>query len=203
MVGRGLLADPYRLAVLTKIHGASLIIVDPLSAYAGRNDIHRDQHMRRLLSPLAQVAEATGAAILLVHHINKSERGNALMRSAGSIGIAAIARSVLMVGRDPINAGSRIMAHVKCNLTSSTLPIRFHFEQTEGGMHSRINWDGVAQDLSADALLNSRPQNQKAQPMSPQALAKQFLRETLAFGPMPSRELDELAEERGISRATF
>jgi hypothetical protein len=98
--GHGVFADPVMLAILIKTHAASLVIVDPLTAYAGRRDIYRDQHMRRMLAPLAVAAEKTGAAILLIHHTNKSARGNALMRSAGSIGITAAARSVMMVGKD-------------------------------------------------------------------------------------------------------
>jgi hypothetical protein len=184
------------LAILIKTHAASLVIVDPLTAYARRRDIYRDRHMRRMLAPLAVAAEKTGAAILLIHHTNKSARGNALMRSAGSIGITAAARSVMTVGKDAQDPSMRILAHVKGNLGAPPASIRFHFVQDEGCSHPRIQWDGVVEDVTADSLVQRRRDTAGTS-------AHSFLRDKLTSGPMPSKELERLAAEHGISKRTF
>ncbi len=196
--GHGVLADPIALTAQIVAHNASLVIVDPLTAYAGSHDIYRDQHMRRMLAPLAMVAEKTGAAILLIHHVNKSGRGSALMRSAGSIGITATARSVMMVGKDPADPSKRVLAHVKGNLGQPPPSLRFHFVQDEGSEQPHIEWDGVTENTTADSLLQSRPQTP-----SSQMLAENFLRDVLSAGPRPSKEVEDLAAAHGIASRTL
>ena len=46
---------------------------------------HRDQDVRRALAPMAKMAERTGAAVLVIRHLNKAPGGNALYRGGGSI----------------------------------------------------------------------------------------------------------------------
>jgi hypothetical protein len=92
----------------------------------------------------------------------------------------------------------RILAHVKGNLGSKPPSVRFHFVKEEGSSHPHIKWDGCAEDVTADSLLQFEPHNYSAR-----AAAEKFLRETLKFGPMPSKELEELAAERGISNRTY
>ena len=62
---------------------------------------HRDQHVRRALSPLADMAERLGLAILPVIHFNKAPGSDALLRVGGSIAFVAASRSVLAFGYDP------------------------------------------------------------------------------------------------------
>jgi archaellum biogenesis ATPase FlaH len=53
--------------------GTILVVIDPLMAVLGRNiDSSRDQDVREVLTPLAQVAERTGCAILIIRHLNKA-----------------------------------------------------------------------------------------------------------------------------------
>ncbi len=82
--------------------GAKLAIIDPLMAYLsdGTNS-HKDQDIRRVLFRVAALAEETGAAVLVVRHLNKATGGVALYRGGGSIGIIGAARSGLLVAADP------------------------------------------------------------------------------------------------------
>src|SRR5688572_2019819 len=72
---------------------AALVILDPLVAYLQPgHSANSDQGMRRAFSALKKLAERTGAAIIVVRHLNKSTGANPLYRGGGSIGIIGAAR---------------------------------------------------------------------------------------------------------------
>jgi hypothetical protein len=69
-----------------------------------------------------KLAESTGAAVLLVAHLNKSPSSDPLQRLGGSVGLPAAARSVLLLAADPDDldgddGSSRVLAHVKSNVS--------------------------------------------------------------------------------------
>lgn len=72
-----------------------LVIIDPLRDLLGRN-MQTEHAVRRLLAPLAAVARETQSAIAGLRHLTKSASGRALARGTGSIGLAAVARSMLV-----------------------------------------------------------------------------------------------------------
>jgi AAA domain-containing protein len=79
--------DVAELETVIRDNKARLVVIDPLMAFLGADiDSYRDQDVRRALAPLAKVAAATGAAIIIVRHLRKSA-GAALYRGGGSIGI--------------------------------------------------------------------------------------------------------------------
>jgi archaellum biogenesis ATPase FlaH len=177
---------------------ASLVIVDPLSAYLGSRYISSDQQIRNLFAHLADIAQLTGATFLIVHHPNKSRSGVAVMRTAGSLAVTAAARSVMLIARDPEDPSSRILAVVKGNLGPPPPARRFHFVQEPGVRQPHIIWDGVAETVTADTLFNKAGREDRAQ-----TSAERFLRETLANGPIPSKELEEHALAQGYSRSVL
>ena len=70
-------------------------------AVLGRSiDSSRDQDVREVLTPLAQLAEREGCAILIIRHLNKGTSDNLLYRGAGSIGIIGAARMGLLVAHE-------------------------------------------------------------------------------------------------------
>jgi hypothetical protein len=115
-----LLSIPEDLALIEKgirRVGARLVVVDPLMAFlSGDTNSHRDQDVRRALAPLAGLAERTGAAVLVVRHLNKAAANNPLYRGGGSIGIIGAARMAFVVGKDPQDESRRVLASTKNNL---------------------------------------------------------------------------------------
>src|SRR5207244_1306509 len=96
---------------------ALLVIIDPLTAYLGSDtNAHKDTDCRRALFPLAKMGADTGAAVVVIRHLNKGSGSNPLYRGGGSIGIIGAARSGLLVARDPDNPDKRVLASTKCNL---------------------------------------------------------------------------------------
>ncbi len=68
---------PDDIALMKEIvqkHGVRLIVIDPLMAFlSGRVKSFHDQDVRRARAPLAAMAEETGAAVLVLRHLNKMQ----------------------------------------------------------------------------------------------------------------------------------
>lgn len=75
---------------------ACLVVIDPLTAFLPAG-IHGDSQVRRALQPLAELAQRTGCAVVLVRHLVKDSGRHALSKGAGSMGIIGLARSALAV----------------------------------------------------------------------------------------------------------
>lgn len=173
-------------------HSIRLVVIDPLMAYLdGGIDSHRDHDVRRCLHALKMIAERTGAAILLVRHLNKLAAGPALYRGGGSIGITGAARSVLVVGRDPQDQERRILAVSKCNLAETAPSLGYAIERE--GESSRIDWGGDVELTADDILDHPRPQRQSAGQQCAEAI-----RELLADGPMDSHDFGKVLRDRGF-----
>jgi RecA-family ATPase len=122
--------------------GTILVIIDPLMAVLGRNiDSSRDQDVREVLTPLAQVAERTGCAILIIRHLNKGSSDNILYRGSGSIGIIAVARIGLLVAHDPDDDQKRVFATIKNNLSKIAPNLSYQIAENENGA-PYIQWHG-------------------------------------------------------------
>ncbi|HLX89555.1 MAG TPA: AAA family ATPase, partial [Acidimicrobiales bacterium] len=112
---------------------ARFVVIDPLSAFlSGNIDSYKDADIRRALHPLKILAEETGAAVVVVRHLNKTRGGSAIYRGGGSIGITGAARSVLLVAKDLSEPERHVIASVKSNLGPPPEALAFHLEASEG-----------------------------------------------------------------------
>lgn len=110
------------LGELIATSAAKLVVFDPLVAYLpAKVNTWQDQSLRGALAPLATLAQEQGTAMLLIAHLNKGRDADPLRRLGGSIGLAAAARSLLLLARDPDDpegeiGATRVLAHAKSNL---------------------------------------------------------------------------------------
>lgn len=112
-----ILLNDTRLAQAIEGTQAKLLVIDPLQAYLRMDsEMQRTNSVRSVLTNLAKVAERTGCAVVLIGHMNKSNRTKGIYRGLGSIDIAAVARSILLVGRDRNIPHYRVMLQIKNNL---------------------------------------------------------------------------------------
>lgn len=126
---------PELASLLRPLHPA-LIVLDPLVALlAGNVDSYRDQDMRRALSPLHQLAAELDCAVIAIWHLNKGTGTDWMTRVAGSSGLTAAARSVLLFGPDPDYPSSprRALAHVKCNVGTLAPGRSYRIEEAKIG----------------------------------------------------------------------
>jgi hypothetical protein len=179
---------------------AALVVVDPLMAYLGSDvNAHKDQDVRRALAPLAAMAERTGAAVLVVRHLNKTGGTNALYRGGGSIGIIGAARSGLCLAKDPSDEERRVLAQIKCNLGRLAPSLCFRLEPGPSGV-AAVAWCGES-NYSAEALMASSLDTEEDRTRLQDA--SEVLREILAAGPLPADEVRRLARSRGAASAAL
>jgi len=179
--------------------GAVLVIIDPLMAFLpGEVNSHRDQDVRRALAPLARLAERTGAAVVVVRHLNKATGGNALYRGGGSIGIVGAARSGLLVAKHPEDDNRRVLAGIKSNLAAPAPSLVFSLSSTESGA-VRVDWKGET-PLDASALLSAPTDHEERSALSE---AQELLREVLSDGPQPASDVRREADSAGVAKRTL
>ena len=189
--------DALRRAIIDV--GAKLVTIDPLMAFLpSQSDSHRDQDVRRVLAPLKDLAEETGAAIVLVRHLNKSQGGSAIYRGGGSIGIIGAARVGLVVAKDPDDAERRVLAVTKNNLAKEMPSLRFELVDAQGGV-ARVNWLGTTH-YSADDLVAPRSGEAETSAVDE---AIMVLKDILADGPVPVTAAKKRLREAGIADRTL
>jgi hypothetical protein len=191
--------DLDQLEALVRDVGAALVTIDPLVAYlAGSVNANRDQDIRRALHPVKELAEGTGAAIVVVRHLRKAAADSAVQRGGGSIGIIGAARVGLMTARDPADADRRILAVTKSNIGAIPPAMAYRLLPDDLLGVAAVAWEGPT-DHRADDLL-AAPADR---PAPKRERAEQLLRELLADGPRLRSEIEEAAEDAGVGWRTM
>ena len=189
---------PY-IRIACRRMSARLVIIDPLTAFLGsETNTHKDQDVRRALHPLAKMAEETGAAVLVVRHLNKATGGNPLYRGGGSIGIIGAARSGLLVARDPDNPDRRILAATKCNLAKLSPSLAFDLGAAETGA-LRVGWIGESAHTAESLLAVPRDDEERGTLQD----AIEVLRSILAGGSVSVKDIRRDARKAGVADRTL
>ena len=188
--------------MLMYIGGVALVVIDPITAYLGETDSHKNADIRALLSPLGELAARHNSSIVCISHLSKGGSGEALMRVTGSLAFVAAARAAFLVARDPGAANRRLFLPIKNNICRDETGLAFTLESVElpGSIEtSRVCWHDTAVTITADEAM--APQED---PKERSALdeAKLFLTNLLADGPVSSRQIRADAEGAGLSWRT-
>lgn len=179
------------------IGGVRLIIIDPISAYlGGRTDSHKDADVRRVLSPLADLAAKHRLAILAISHLNKRPGVSVVYRAMGSLAFVAAARAVWAVAKDKDDEARRLVLPVKVNLARDPTGLAYSIRDGLDGI-GIVAWEAGEVTISAEAALSD---GREAPAL---AEAVEWLREELSNGAMPYQELVRDAKENGISKGTL
>ena len=191
---------------IAEIGDVALVIVDPVSSYLGKTDSHKNAEVRGVLEPLSDMAERTRVALLSITHFNKTGANNttkALHRFIGSIAFTGAPRMAFAIIEDPEETNRRLFLHAKNNLAAPPQGLAFRLEQTivgDGIVASRVAWDAAPVTITANQALAAEAAGGEQQ--SALANAAEFLRDTLAEGPVPQKQVKDDAEGAGLSWAT-
>ena len=180
-------------------HGCRLVVVDPISAYLGMTDSHRNADMRSLLAPLADLSARHGVAIVAVSHLNKSGGGKAIYRIMGSLAFIAAARACWAVVRDPDDPTRRLLLPVKNNLATDSGGLAYTVRDAGCGIPS-IAWDSQPVSITADEALGRELEtNNDETRRTAVDDAADWLRNVLSDGPLPAIEIKRQALANSIS----
>jgi hypothetical protein len=189
-----------------------LFVIDPVMAHLDPSvNSHKDQALRAAFAPLRAIAEKYGVAIVLIGHLNKTAAANPLHRLGGSIGLPALARSVLMLAPDPDdpdgpNGRRRLLAQAKCNVGdhAATLvyeinTVRLEPEDAEPFnapvLHDAGFSTHTAHSLFADAAADTT--------LGRLSEAMEWLEDILCTGQRRATDVLELALAAGITERTL
>lgn len=188
------LADE-RIEHAIRENNARLVIIDPLQAFLGANvDMNRANEVRPIFRRLAEVAQATNCAIVMIGHLNKASGSQSTYRGLGSIDITAVVRSLLFIGKVRSDPTTRVIVHEKSSLAPPGQSLAFSLGDEKG-----FRWIG-AYDISAEDLLAGGEGN-KTELKQEQAV--KLIEEFLSEGRKVSiAEINKEATERGISERT-
>ena len=191
---QGLSLSDERIERAIRQTGARLIILDPIQAYMGeKTDMNRANEVRPMFRRLADVAERTGCAVILIGHLNKAAGGQSAYRGLGSIDFRAAARSVLLIGRVKREPNVRVIVHDKSSLAPEGKPVAFCLDPETG-----FSWIGEY-DITADELLSGAGGNTATKTEQ----AERLILDLLADGKeLASEDLVKAAAEAGISERT-
>ena len=186
-----------------QIGDVRLIIIDPPSSYLGpKVDAYKESDVRRVLSPLATLAQETGALILLVVHLNKRTDGGAQQRIGGSTAWVAAPRVAFLALEDN-KSKERFILPVKNNLGDDRTGFQYQIREKlidygeQAIKAPYVEWLSTTQRSAADLI---DPPKQGL----PTAVddAKALLEDELAGGAKMVADLKLSAKSAGISWAS-
>lgn len=181
--------------------GCRLVVADPITAYLGKTDSHKNADIRGLLAPLAELAARHGVAIVAVSHLNKSGAGPAMYRTMGSLAFVAAARAAWAVARDPDDHARRLLLPVKNNLAPDAGGLAYTLRTAGPGGTPYLLWDSRPVTVSADDVLAAQIGGDDDR--TEREDAAEWLRTALADGPVPADEVKRQAKANAISEATL
>ena len=183
----------------------ALVVFDTLGGFlTGKTSLESMSDMRRLLRPLAALADETGTAVVLLHHEGKARRADLMHAGVGSIGIMGAARSALFCGKHPDSEGVYVMVHAKASEEATAQPVAYRLERHElgnGASTVKMELDGVS---NVDPLnVVNRPLPESDGDRGAIAEAIQFLENFLSEGPALKSEILSAGRKEGISAQTL
>jgi putative DNA primase/helicase len=185
---------PYQLEAINQVQetvtlGARRIMLQLVTGAGTKAKENTD--VRRVLTPLASLAEEFGILVLANNHLNK-HGGKALYRIIDSIAFAALGRTIHLIAADADNPENRKFICDKTNIGSKPLGLTYLIQKTwingEQGEEietSRIVWGIDHIDETADEALGG---GNDAPTMVDEA--KKFLQELIAKGRMEIHDIE-------------
>ncbi|MFQ5732842.1 MAG: AAA family ATPase, partial [Planctomycetaceae bacterium] len=188
-------------AALKTLPDCRLIVIDPIGSFlGGGTDAHRDNEVRSVLAPVAQLAEKYGVAVLVVAHVRKTLAAYADDMALGSRAFTGIARAVWHLTHDREHKLRRLLLPGKCNLAAQQTGLAF----TIGGDPPSLCWEREPVDLTADDRVAEDLRPKRGPDPEAQNEAQVFLRQALADGPRLVKDIrSEALDAHGIGKRTL
>jgi putative DNA primase/helicase len=192
-------------AELIEMRDTRLVIIDPITAYLGGVDTHRNSDVRGVLGLVADMAARHRVAVVAISHWNKTGAGIAINRVTGSGAFVAAVRAAFMVAKDPEDDSDtrRLFVPIKNNLAPMGGGLAFRLEQHLIGdiVASAITWENEKITQTADEILAAACRDSEQQSVLDEAT--DWLKELLfGEGSVDAKQVRAQAEAAGLTWAT-
>ena len=184
-------------ALASGLNDCKLIVIDPVSAYLGRIDSHKNAEVRAALSPVSDMAEKLNVAVIAVTHLNKGG-GSAMYRSIGSIAFTAAARGAWAIIKDRDDPDRRLALQVKNNLARDREGMAYRVEAAENGAPV-VMWEPDPVNVDIEEALSTASDEFRSERND----AIDWLKTELKDGAeVSAKDMKQRAKEDGHSWAT-
>jgi putative DNA primase/helicase len=182
----------------------ALLIIDPVVSVT--QDMNNALQVRMSLLPVVEMAQQHGMAVLGITHFRKSsgESGNIGERIIGSSAFLQVARMVWYAMKPPDMDSSRLFFKGDTNLAESDEGFLYEVESREAEFpvhRLTVQTAGIVwgDKLDAEALQAIIKPDGKNEAAPVQVEAEEFLKRFLATGARLKKEIDEEADNQGIT----
>lgn len=206
LTGKNHLLGLYKL--IESLSDVRLIIIDPITAYVGKIDSHRNADVRGVLQPLCKLAEEVGAAVVCIIHPNKSSSLKAIHRATGSAAFVEAARAFWLVVEDKNDKDRKQLVPSKTNLSDNPTAMAYRIVDVPGDGDKLTSYACEFEPepfyMTADEALSGDSADKRTRKPSPKLdRAVGWLKKTLKDGPIPEKKIERMAEENDISKSTL
>ncbi len=189
---------------IESVSDCRLVVIDPVSAYLGGTDSHKNADVRGMLAPLSELAARHGVAIIAVNHLRKGE-GPAMYRAMGSLAFIAAARAAYCVSKDKDDPTGkrRLFLPIKNNLGNDRDGLAYCLDDTfSANGQPVVKWEATPVSISADDALSEDGGRGEEDPSELEE-AKTWLADMLAAAPMLAKDVLAQSRQNGISKRTL
>jgi putative DNA primase/helicase len=183
----------------------NLVTFDPISSYLGSKiDGNSNNDVRRVLEPLSRIAARHQAAIVSLTHSPKGSGSKALNQFIGSAAFVNVVRAAFLVMRDPDDIERILFLTAKNNLGKDPGGLAYRIGVRFVGEHGEIPapyivWEDKPVAITANEALAAARGDGRNRSATDEA--GDFLREILADGPVPQKDVEAQADGAGLSWA--
>lgn len=178
--------------VVRSIKDLKMIVIDPITDFTGSTDINNETAVRKILSPLKEIAEIYNVAVVFIRHNNKAAV-SAKNKVGGSTAWTNVVRFSWMVSQE---GNISTMSIAKTNF-GKPLAFNFTFAEDEDGQIC-IKWlDQI--NLTADQILESALSENKLEIKE----ACEWLKAMLRSGDQTSENIFSKGGKNGYSKSAL
>ncbi len=175
------------------------VVCDPVTNYLGRLKMNREEEMRSILMPLAQLAQSNKVSVNTIGHINKSKDVEMLDKVMGARAFMGVARQALFFSNDENDESE--FAHVMGFGRKTTTPgLKYRTVQQVLDHNGKllkvvaVEWGGESRQDMESAVTSPLKQADKSDAKT----VRQIINTALRNGQKPSEHIVDLLKENGI-----
>ena len=175
-----------------------LITIDPVSSFLGKVDSNNNSEVRGALTPLTDLAQRYGIAVVCISHLNKGATTKAIYRTMGSLAFVAAARAAFAIAKEEEDEAIRYFCEVKNNLAPKSEPLSYTVSYSDEHSAPYIKWGIERITRSTEEIMNP-PTNSH----SKKEEAIDFIQKFLHDGSKTVDEVRDACDAEGISFYTI
>ena len=195
---------PFLKEAIEKIGDVKVLIIDPIVSVV-KGDSHKNAEVRKDLTPLVQMAEQIGFAIIGITHFSKGTSGREpIERITGSLAFGAVARVVLVASKTKNEDGDdiRIFLRAKSNIGIDEGGFEYFLESatTDNGIEtSRVSWGSLIEGSARELLDDAEEESEGGGIKGCMAL----IADLLAYGEVSAKQMEKDCTGAGYTHATI